>query len=87
MAYTELRSCSYCDGDYEIADVEPPDYEVGLMGYTVFIENEKFSTHDEDCPVRTMSPKEIEEIEIKLAMDWGQYSAEVWAESLVDLDY
>lgn len=87
---SELRSCDHCDGDYEIADVEPPDYEVGILGYNVFIENITFSTHDNDCPVRTMTPEEIEKIEQGLSYSWPEYESskyEDYLTSLADLDF
>lgn len=72
-----LSTCDYCDGDYEF-EVEDPDDDVGLMGYSVFLDNTEFKTHDPECPVRTMTPKEIEEIEYKLSIKV--------AEGLLDYD-
>lgn len=60
-------SCDHCEGDYEF-EVESPDYEVGIMGYQVFLDNTEFKTHDDDCPVRTMTQAEIEKIEDSLSI-------------------
>lgn len=68
MTLTRTMSCDYCEGDYLISDIEPPDHSVGINGYTVFIDNTKFSTHDPDCEVRTMTLEQIEKIEVGLAI-------------------
>ena len=66
-SWEQTSSCDYCDGDY-LMECEGPDYEVGLMGYSVFIDNTEFSTHADDCPVRFMTPQDIEKIEYDLSI-------------------
>jgi hypothetical protein len=61
-----LINCDYCFGDYDV-EVEDPDYEVGLMGYSVFINTSVTHTHNPNCPVLSMSPGKIAEIEERLS--------------------
>ena len=77
-------SCDHCEGYYEF-EIEGPDYEVGLMGYSVFLNNTTFDTHDDDCPVRTMNQEDIEKIEYKLSIMAAERQFD--PEPLVDIDY
>lgn len=70
-----LMNCPHCDGDLDV-EIESPDYDVGLTGYTVFINTETTNTHNPVCIVLTMNAEEINKLEEKLTLeyepDWGE---------------
>jgi hypothetical protein len=54
-----------CSGDYEL-EIEGPDYEVGLMGYSAYLTG-TFDKHDATCPIHKMTPTEIDKLSDKLS--------------------
>lgn len=70
MSNTNTTSCDHCEGDYQF-EIESPDYSVGIMGYTVFLDNTIFDTHDDNCPVRSMTQEELDKIEHKIGVQYN----------------
>jgi hypothetical protein len=67
--WKQTTQCDFCENGEHVFDVEGPDYEVGLMGYSVFYYTDDIDeNHDEDCEVRTYTPEQISKLEYKLAI-------------------